>query len=389
MREAFEFHVGYDDHLHRDPLINFQLNRWISYLGEGVLDELKAVAPRLADIPALRQEFLTLAEKAQEKGRNLQAAYFFRSAEFFMRKDDPLKESTRRKFKRLLWEYYQIDESNYHEVPYKDGTVQGLLPAYIFPHARQKDTIIIHGGFDSYIEEFLPVILYIRDHGYNVICFEGPGQGGALHASGLFLTHEWHKPVGTILDYFKLDKVTLIGISMGACLGLRAAAFEPRIKRVIAYDVFFDWMDTTLEKLKPVGGLLKVLLNSRAGSVFNLFLSGIMKKSPLFDWSMHQAMLVLGVSTPYQVFQKSRQYTTRDISSLITQDALLLAGSEDHVIPLSHFYKQSTILKNVKSQTSRLFTREEQAQNHCQIGNLRLAVDYIANWIDFTLKNAK
>jgi len=388
MREAFAFHVGYDDHLHQDPLINFQLNRWISYLGGSVLDELSAVAPRLTDIPSLRGEFLALAENAQEQGRNLQAAYYFRSAEFFMRQADPLKESTRRKFIKLLWEFYQIDESSYHEIPYKDGNVRGLLPAYLFPHNQHKDTIIIHGGFDSYIEEFLPIILYIRDCGYNVICFEGPGQGGALHGSGLFLTHEWHKPVGTILDYFKLDEATLIGISMGGCLGLRAAAYEPRIKRVIAYDVFFDWMDTTLEKLKPVAPLLKLLLNSRAGSVFDLFLAGIMKKSPLFDWSMHQAMLVLGVSTPYQVFQKSRQYTTRDISSLVTQDVLLMAGSEDHVIPLSHFYKQIALLQNVRSQTSRLFTREEQAQNHCQIGNLRLAVDHITNWIDFTLKIA-
>jgi pimeloyl-ACP methyl ester carboxylesterase len=388
MREAFEFHVGYDYHFHQDPLINFQLNRWISYLGGSVLDELNAVAPRLTDIPSLRGEFLALAENAQEQGRNLPAAYYFRSAEFFMRKADPLKESTRRKFIKLLWEHYQITESSYHEIPYKDGNIQGLLPAYLFPHNQPKDTIIIHGGFDSYIEEFLPIILYIRDHGYNVICFEGPGQGGALHGSGLFLTHEWHKPVGTILDYFKLDEVTLVGISMGGCLGLRAAAYEPRIKRVIAYDVFFDWMDTTLEKLKPVAPLLKLLINSRAGSVFDLLLAGIMKKSPLFDWSMHQAMLVLGVSTPYQVFQKSRQYTTRDISSLVTQDVLLMAGSEDHVIPLSHFYKQIALLQNVRSQTSRLFTREEQAQNHCQIGNLRLAVDYITNWIDFTLKIA-
>jgi hypothetical protein len=175
---------------------------------------------------------------------------------------------------------------------------------------------------------------------------------------------------------------------MGGCLALRAAAFEPRIQRVIAYDVFFDWMSTTLEKLKPVAPLLKFLLNSRASGLFNIFLTGIMKKNPLFDWAMHQAMLVLGVSTSYEVFLKSRQYTTRDVSPLVKQDILLMAGTEDHAIPLSHFYQQCVMLKNVRSQTARLFTRDEHAQNHCQVGNLRLVVEYITNWIEFTCQHA-
>jgi len=388
MQEEFQFHVGYYDDLHHEPSINFQMNRWISYLGASALEELQGIAPRLSDFLSYRREFLALAEKALSEGRNLHAAYYFRSAEFFMRQDDPFKGPTRKMFLNLLWDKYMVNESDRLSIPYKDGNVDGLLPAYYFAHDQPKDTIVIHGGFDSYIEEFFPVILFIRNVGYNVICFEGPGQGGALQEFRLFLTHEWHKPVGAILDYFKLENVTLLGISMGGCFALRAAAFEPRIQRVIAYDVFFDWIGTTLEKLKPVAPLLKFLLNSGASGFFNLVLAGIMKKSPLFDWGMHQAMLVLGVSTSYDVFKKSRQYTTRDVSPLVKQDVLLMAGTEDHAIPLSHFYQQSGMLKNVRSQTARLFTRDEHAQNHCQVGNLRLAVDYITDWIDFTHQHA-
>jgi pimeloyl-ACP methyl ester carboxylesterase len=388
MQEKFQFHTGYYDHLHPDLSINFQMNRWISCLGTSALEDMQGIAPRLLDYPSYRREFLALAEKALSEGRSLHAAYYFRSAEFFMRQDDPLISPTRKKFLSLLWEKVGINESDRFAIPYTDGNLNGLMPAYHFPHDRPKSTIVIHGGHDSYIEEFFPVILFIRDAGYNVICFEGPGQGGALHESGLFLTHEWHKPVGAILDYFKLEDVTLLGISMGGCFALRAAALEPRIQRVIAYDVFFDWIGTTIEKLKPIAPLLKFLLNSGASGPFNLFLAGIMKKSPLFDWAMHQARLVLGVSTSYEVFQKSRHYTTRDVSPLVKQDVLLMAGSEDNLIPLSHFYQQIEALKNARSLTARLFTRKEQAQNHCQVGNLRLAVDYITDWIDFTHQHA-
>jgi len=65
-----------------------------------------------------------------------------------------------------------------------------------------------------------------------------------------------------------------------------------------------------------------------------------------------------------------------------------MAGSEDNLIPLSHFYQQIEALKNARSLTARLFTRKEQAQNHCQVGNLRLAVGYITDWIDFTHQHA-
>jgi hypothetical protein len=63
---------------------------------------------------------------------------------------------------------------------------------------------------------------------------------------------------------------------------------------------------------------------------------------------------------------------------------LLLAGAEDFGIPVEQFYQQIEALKNVRSLTARLFTRAEQAQNHCQVGNLELALDVVANWIEFT-----
>lgn len=383
MKVKFEFHAGFYDHLHPDPSINFQMNRWISLLGTSALEDMQEIASRLVDYPSYRREFLALAEKTLREGRGLHAAYYFRSAEFYMRQDDPLKNPARQKFLNLMRENFGVEEADRIAIPYTDGNLNGRLFAYHFSHPQPKGTIVIHGGYDSYIEEFFPVVLHIRDAGYNIVCFEGPGQGAALLESGLFLTPEWQKPVAAVLDYFILDDVTLLGISMGGCFALRAAALEPRIRRVIALDVFYDWMSTTFEKLKPVAPLLTFLLKTRASALFNLLLAGIMKKSPLFDWAMHQAGLVLGVHSSFEVFQKSRLYTTRDISSLVKQDVLLMAGSEDNIIPLSHFYKQIEALKNVRSLTARLFTREEQAQNHCQIGNLRLAVDTITNWIDF------
>ena len=59
-----------------------------------------------------------------------------------------------------------------------------------------------------------------------------------------------------------------------------------------------------------------------------------------------------------------------------------MAGERDHYVPPHQFHDQIKTLKNVRSLTARLFTRAEQAQNHCQIGNLALSLQVIVGWLD-------
>lgn len=388
MNTPFKFHVGYYDHLHPVPSVNFQMNRWINYLGEGALADMQAVAPRLTDFPSYRREFLALAEKALLEGRKLNAAYYFRSAEFFMWRNDPLKQPTRQKFLGLILEHYGVKESDRCAVPYQDGDLRANLFAYRFTSSKPKGTLITFGGFDSYIEEFLPILLTLRDRGYDVVCFEGPGQGHVLEESGVPMTPDWHKPVKAVLDYFNLADVTLLGISLGGCLAIRAAAHEPRARRVIAYDVLFD-LGNMRRNVSPLAYfLLKSLFTLKAASLYNTLLRRAAKEDLQLEWALQQGMYVHGVQTPFDYVQKSLAYRTGDISHLLQQDVLLLAGSEDLLIPLEHFYQQIEALKNVRSLTARLFTRAEQAQNHCQVGNLGLAVDFITDWIEFICRHS-
>jgi hypothetical protein len=82
------------------------------------------------------------------------------------------------------------------------------------------------------------------------------------------------------------------------------------------------------------------------------------------------------LATPMAQMQKA------DVSSSVTQDVLLWAGAEDHYVPLHQLYDQARWLTNARSVTTRLFTRAEHAQSHCQIGNLGLAVHTIGRWIE-------
>lgn len=49
--------------------------------------------------------------------------------------------------------------------------------------------ILLHGGNDSYIEEFFDALCYLQDRGFDVYLFEGPGQGGCLREKNMRQNH--------------------------------------------------------------------------------------------------------------------------------------------------------------------------------------------------------
>jgi pimeloyl-ACP methyl ester carboxylesterase len=377
------FPIGYH-RLHPDASMNFQMNRWYGGVGEpDMLEEMRTAAPRIATYADWRREFVALAERAAQQGHVLRAGFYWRSAEFFMPTGDPERARARQEFLQAVRSVYGPELGERHAVPYADGRVTGFLPAYRFTPPRAKSTIVFFGGFDSYIEELTSALLYLRDAGYDVIAFEGPGQGGALTEAGLSMTREWHKPVRAILDYFAVQRAALVGLSLGGCLGMRAAAFEPRIDCVVAYDVFTNGLDVVLRQTSALQRrVLKALLRLRAATLVNWMLAGAARKSPVVQWGVQQGMHVTGTTSAFGFLEAMSRFQTADVSASIRQDVLLLAGSEDHYVPLEQWYDQIKMLENANSITARLFSRGESAENHCQVGNSGLALRTIVNWLD-------
>ena len=377
------FPVGYYS-LHPDTSMNFQMNRWFGWVGEPeMLEEMRMAAPRIANYGDWKREFVALAERAAQQGRVLRAGFYWRSAEFFMRTDDPDRASARKEFLAAIRSVYSPAQAERHAVPYSDGDRSGFLPAYRFKSDHAKCTIVFFGGFDSYVEELTPAFIHLREAGYDVIAFDGPGQGGALAEAGLPMTVEWHKPVSAILDHFAVDRVALVGLSLGGCLALRAAAAEPRVAFVVAYDVLTNFLEVNLRQTPALlRGLLKVLLKLRAAGLVNRMVARVARKSPVVQWGVEQGMHVTGTTSAFDFLHKSGRLQTEDVSASVRQDVLLLAGSEDHYVPTEQWHDQIRMLENARSITARLFTRSESAHNHCQVGNYGLALRTIVDWLD-------
>ncbi len=368
------FPVGYHE-FHKDQLFNYQLNRWHS-LGYARYEDIREVGQKIKNFEDWKVEMLNLAEKALSEGRLMNAAFYYRAAEFYVFHGDPDKELLYDRFIELFYRVFQNDPIERFKIPYE----KKYLPAMRIPALNdKKGTIVMHGGFDSLIEEFYSMMRYFSEHGFEVVAFEGPGQGAALRKYGVALNHEWEKPTKAILDYFKLNDVTLFGISMGGWFCFRAAAFEPRIKRVIALGIAFDYLkfgNVIVQKL--ISFLSRHLREFTDSSIAKQI-----KKGGIEAWKHSNLMYITMKEKPIESIDVALELNAENLhSELVKQDVLILTGREDHYIPFRMHDLQVKALTNAKSVTDRVFTREEQAQNHCQIGNIGLAMDVMVKWIE-------
>lgn len=370
-----KFPIGYHD-FHSDKLLNFQLNRWYS-IGLLGYDAIKKVGQEITDFEDSKRVFKALGEEAIQRGQWLTGATYLRAAEFFSLGNDPDKSELYTACINAYQKAYADEPIHYEKVPYGEG----YLPVMrMMTQQPSKGWIVLHGGYDSFIQELYPFSKTFLDAGYNVIMFEGPGQGGALNTCGMVLTHQWEKPVSAVLDYYRLDRVILIGISLGGYLAARAAAYEKRISQVVLYDIVYDFYQAFLSKFPR--HFQESLVNAMVSeeSPFWKEVEAQLSGNLFLHWLILQGYHVFGVQSIWQYLSTMQLYHTRDLSKHIKQDVLLLAGEEDIYTPF--FDEQKAALTHAKSVTGRIFTKSESASHHCQVGNIGLALDYIMAWIE-------
>ena len=220
---------------------------------------------------------------------------------------------------------------------------------------------------------------YCSNHDYEVIGFEGPGQGAALRTFGLPLTHEWEKPTKAILDYFNPTNATLLGLSMGGWFCLRAAAFEPRITRVIASGHAIDYM----KSMNVVVRKLHEWCFEHCREFMDRMAEMKFQGEGMASWAVDHLKYITKKEKPLDALEFYRLLNERNMhSELVKQDVLILTGRDDHFIPFKMHDMQIEALTNARSVTGRVFTKNDHAQNHCQTGNIGLALDMILEWLD-------
>ena len=275
-----------------------------------------------------------------------------------------------------------------HTVPYKDGSLTAIhWQADPDDRARFPDapsTLVMMNGFDGYAEEIMAFAERFPCRPFDVVTFDGPGQGHTALA-GMPLEPRWELPTTAVLDYFGLDSAAALGVSFGGYLVMRAAAHCPRISHVIAFDMMYRLLDGLTvplpRALHPIANA--VIENPRPARLIDAGLGMISRLSADLSWKLQQAQYLTGLHRPSQVLRAFGDYTMEPFEGRITQPCLVLAGDADQYVPFERLGDVRRALRNAESLEVRAFryAQDPDMAQHCQIGDLDRAFAIMGDWL--------
>ena len=370
---------------------DLQLNRTFApILDRPGMDKVAAtMLPRLRttkQITALAQH---LAERFESEGDTDTAWRLYELAAFYLGADDPRKQRFIDAMSRSFDEAHRGLALTRHAVPYRGGELTAMRweadPAdRAQAPAGTPTTLVIMNGFDGYAEEIISFALHFPTRPFDIIAFDGPGQGHTALA-GMPLEPQWERPTEAVLDYFGIDNAAALGVSFGGYLVMRAAAYCPRITRVIAFDMMYRLLDgLTMPLPRPLRPIAEAVV-SRARPAW--LIDGLMGIAQRFSadlaWKLQQARHLTGQDKPSDVLRALGAYTMEPLDGQIHQPCLVMAGDADQYVPFERLDDVRRALRNAASLDVRAFheaTDPGMAQ-HCQVGDLDRAFAIMGGWL--------
>lgn len=188
------------------------------------------------------------------------------------------------------------------EVPFEGVVIPGILRS---PRgATRPPLVLLVPGLDSVKEELYAMENEFLRRGLATLTVDGPGQGE--NAPRFPIRPDWASVIGPLLDGLRgrrdvdLERVGLMGISMGGIYGPRAAASEKRLRAVIALAGPYD--------LSECWGALNPL--TKGGYIF-------------YTKSRDEA----------EAFEKAKTLTLRGVLDRVTCPLLVIHGARDRLFP--------------------------------------------------------
>jgi len=272
------------------------------------------------------------------------------------------------------------------EIPFEEGS----LPGYFFrasDSTEPRATVILTGGYDGTVEElYFYTGAAALERGYNVLAFDGPGQGGALIQRGLTLRPDWESVISAVVDYalaradVASDRLALIGLSLGGYLAPRAASGEHRLAACIADCGAFDIFESFLARLPEALSTRVRDGNSAAEALLRPLLTTMMH-SATGGWALRRMQLVHGITDPIDLINATRDYSLVGRAENITCPTFVCnAEGDDISASAPELFAALTCDKEFVT-----FTAAEGAGDHCEAAARSIYHARSFGWLDWIL----
>jgi pimeloyl-ACP methyl ester carboxylesterase len=349
--------------------------------------EWKATAQR---VHQLGEQSLAKGHRVSAREAFLRASNYYRTSEFFLRDHpatDPevalLSGESAAAFQSAIALLETPVEAV--SIPYLDTT----LPGYLFlvdGSGTPRPTIVYNSGFDSTLEEsYFAIAAAALLRGYNVLAFDGPGQGAALRRQGLVFRPDWEAVATPVIDFaltrpeIAADAIALFGYSLGGYLVARAAAFEHRVAALVLDDGIYDFHSAFARLLPPfLNQWVDESRDEEAASV----LAMLMAASSQVRWALNNGVWVMGADSTPDYLRRTKAYTLDGVAEKISCPTLVMDADNDQFLN-----GQPEIVAKALAAPTTLITLHESegAGEHCHMGAMSRLHQCIFDWLDETL----
>ena len=342
-------------------------------------------------VEKLAKGFLDQGDRMSAKECYTRASNYYRTAEFFLHKDpkDSRILKTWRKSHDCFLEVVALSDGLIEpvEIPFEGTTLPGYL--YLVDKSKTRRPLLLaQTGFDGTAEEICIQIASVAvKRGFNCLVFEGPGQGRVIREQHIPFRHNWETVVTPVVDYALTrpevdpEKLALMGISFGGYFAPRAVAFEKRIKICIPNGGIYDFHAVTVKNMPP--DFEQMLDDEDAAKEIDKQIYEIMKTNPQLRWTFGNGMFTFAAKTPSEWIRLTRPYNMKDSADKIECFMLVIDSENDKGLPgqAKQLYDALKCPKEFM-----LFTAEEGASEHCQVGGYMISNERILGWLEEAFK---
>ena len=272
------------------------------------------------------------------------------------------------------------------QIPFEDTTLPGYFfdptPALQRPSAGP--TLVLTGGYDGTAEELYHFTgAAALEHGYRVLCFDGPGQGAALLQQHLVMRPDWENVIGSVLDWatdrndVDANRIALVGLSLGAHLAPRAASAQHRLAACVADCGSFDLAAAASARIpKPLRAGLDPNKRMRAwllGKVLD-----VLAAKPTAGWALRRGQLVHGADRPIEYLRSLAPFSLKGRAETITCPTFVNNAEDDDIGASA----PQLVAELRCPHTFVTFRRNDGAGDHCEVGNRALYLETMFAWLD-------
>ncbi|WP_211748207.1 alpha/beta fold hydrolase [Paenibacillus sp. Marseille-Q4541] len=396
------------DFFFKDKSFNFETLRAAGFAVDNGADLnevfLTAAAIPEGDEEAWMREWKASADRIYQRGKYsieygdkisareafLRASAYYRSAEFYRRKD-PLNDPHVLELFGLSREAF-VKAGKLLDGPFEEISIpygKDKLPGYLLlvdDSGKPRPTLIYTNGFDSTTEEGYYVIgASALRRGFNVILYDGPGTGRMIREKKVPFRPDWEAVLGPVMDYAEtrpevdMSKIVLFGYSMGGYLCARTAAFDHRPAAI----VLDDGMTSFFATYPPLPEFLVEWIKAGYDEQAIPVLEWIKKHDTYARWALQNGVWVFGTSNEPEYIRKSEQFslTTEDMHKIKSR-TLILEGENDLVFK----GQASKLASELKAPHKHVVMRNaDGAGEHCHMGAMRLLHQTIFDWLHTNL----